>query len=100
MAPDLQRTRSMKNAFFILASMSILTTTTAVSWLPKQSAFAATSEQQSTSVGSARINGIFSDIEQLVRETYPKAKISKEGDSLHFEYKLKSEIGYYSGRPV
>jgi hypothetical protein len=39
-------------------------------------------------------------LEALLHDFYPKAKITTTADSLHFEFKLKSEIGYYSNRQV
>lgn len=39
---------------------------------------------------------IFSKIEELVKKTYPHAKVTREPNKLHFESKIKTLVGYYS----
>jgi hypothetical protein len=45
-----------------------------------------------------RANELFTQVQALVKEYYPKAQWSPSEDTLHFEYKTKDEVGYYSGR--
>jgi len=53
-----------------------------------------------TDVAPAAVDETYKVIEALVKEYYPSAKFTKLGSGMHFEYKLKSEMGYYSNRPV
>ena len=47
----------------------------------------------------ARANELFNQLQALVKEFYPKAQCSPSEGKLHFEYKTKDEMSYYSGRP-
>ncbi len=42
----------------------------------------------------------FDAIEKLVQEYYPRAKITKSGKGIHFEFKVKKEMSIYLNRPV
>jgi len=44
----------------------------------------------------AQLSDVFAKLETLVKEYYPKAKITKSDKAFHFETKVKSEEGYYS----
>jgi hypothetical protein len=60
----------------------------------------ANASESSSSSQTEEMKDICRKLESLLHDFYPKAKITTEANSLHFEYKLKSEIGYYSNRPV
>lgn len=47
-----------------------------------------------------KVTEMYKQITDLVKQFYPKAQIKTSDAGLHFEYKVKSEIGYYSNRPV
>jgi len=47
-----------------------------------------------------KVSAIYKQIQDLVKQFYPRAQIKTSDTGLHFEYKVKSEIGYYSNRPV
>jgi len=43
------------------------------------------------------VSAVFADIESLVKEYYPKAKIVRSADKLHFDYKARALNGTQSG---
>ncbi|PWT96388.1 MAG: hypothetical protein C5B53_09790 [Candidatus Melainabacteria bacterium] len=45
---------------------------------------------------SGKSDDLFARLEALVKEYYPKAKITRSDKSIHFQTKVKSEEGYYS----
>jgi len=55
-----------------------------------------TSAKTSASTGPD-VSAAFGEIEALVKEYYPKAKIVRNADSLHFEYKARGLTGTQSG---
>lgn len=63
-----------------------------------------TSSSASASVesasGASSVEVLFKEMEDLVKQYYPRAKFTASDSKAHFEYKLKTEDGYYSGRPV
>jgi len=63
---------------------------------PIQSASAA-AENAADTLGSDQV---FKQLEELLRAFYPKAKVTKTDNSMHFEYKLKSETGFYSNKAI
>ena len=48
----------------------------------------------------ARTLELFDQLQALVKEFYPKAQCSPSEGKLHFEYKTKEELGFYSNRPT
>lgn len=46
---------------------------------------------------TAHLTAIFKEIKELVKEKYPKAKITTTANSMHFDEKCKSEESFYSG---
>ncbi len=46
---------------------------------------------------NADVSAVFTEIESLVKEFYPKAKITRSEDKLHFEYKARGLTGTQSG---
>jgi len=61
---------------------------------------AAGTVDSSTQAPAPALQAVYKQLEELVHQYYPKAKLTTTGNAMHFEYKLKSEIGYYSGRTV
>jgi hypothetical protein len=49
---------------------------------------------------SADVATVFSGVQKLVQQFYPNAKVTVTGTKMHFEYKCKTEIGYYSQKKV
>src|SRR5579885_865996 len=56
--------------------------------------------QAAESSAPSTSESICNDLEGLVRQYYPKAKITRKGDDLHFEYKTKLQATRSSNRPV
>jgi hypothetical protein len=58
----------------------------------------ATKEKQANAAASNEdVSAVFTEIETLVKEFYPKAKIVRSEDKLHFEYKARGLAGTQSG---
>src|SRR5579885_3484326 len=60
----------------------------------------AAEQQDSDSQLDAEVRSILAEVQEFVKENYPKAKISNTGTALHFEYKTKKEMGFYTDHPV
>ncbi len=43
---------------------------------------------------------IYKEIEDLIKESYPKAKCERTGENFRCSFKSKVELGYYSRRPI
>jgi hypothetical protein len=56
--------------------------------------------QTTTSEAVRSVASLNEEIEKIVKEYYPKAKISVNDKGMHFEYKVKTQISDHSGRPM
>jgi len=56
--------------------------------------------QTSASDAVRSVGSLNEEIEKIVKEYYPKAKISANEKGMHFEYKVKTQISDHSGRPM
>ncbi|MBA3992541.1 MAG: hypothetical protein C0469_03370 [Cyanobacteria bacterium DS2.3.42] len=58
-----------------------------------------TKEKQANAAASSNedVASVFAEVETLVKEFYPKAKIVRSEDKLHFEYKARGLAGTQSG---
>lgn len=59
-----------------------------------------TAAQPAQTASQPQTSTIFAALQNLVKKYYPEAKITVSGTKMHFEYKCKTEIGYYSQKRV
>jgi len=67
---------------------------------PAKSAATEATQPSQQANAQADVATIFSGVQKLVQKFYPSAKITINGSKMHFEYKCKTEIGYYSQKKV
>jgi hypothetical protein len=79
---------SLAPALILVASLSLTP-------VVMQPSLGASSSETSSSASST--DGIYKEIQDLVKEYYPKARFSTSEKKLHFEEKVRNEVGYYSG---
>jgi hypothetical protein len=78
---------------------SLLLSSIALAALAEETPANAVKETASNSAVSSNedVSAVFTEIESLVKEFYPKAKIVRSEDKLHFEYKARGLAGAQSG---
>lgn len=83
---------------FIALITSVLLSSIALAAVAEEGSASATSSSTSTSTStSASSSTVFNDVEALVKQYYPKAKIVRTDKSLHFDYKARGLAGVQSG---
>lgn len=76
---------------------SLLLSSLALAALAEEKSVSAGEAAKSSSPAGPQVSAAFGEIEALVKEYYPKAKIVRTEDSLHFEYKARGLTGTQSG---
>lgn len=81
----------------IIILASLLLSSIELAALAEDKAQGKTEEVKATSANGADVSTAFNEVEALVKEFYPKAKIVRTSDSFHFEYKARGLTGTQSG---
>jgi hypothetical protein len=55
-------------------------------------------EGEKAAAQESRSSQVYKEVTEVVKDFYPKAKVTQNGDKIHFEYKVRSHIGSYSNR--
>lgn len=78
---------------------SILLSTIALAALAEEKSqpAAKSSEAEAAATPNPDVSRVFTEVETLVKEYYPKAKFVRTGDKLHFDYKARGLAGAQSG---
>jgi hypothetical protein len=85
------------SAWLTLALAMLIFAPLSSSPMVSQSAAAAVADDAVDTPGADKV---FKQLEDLLHAFYPKAKVTKTDNSMHFEYKLKTETGFYSNKPA
>lgn len=76
---------------------SVLLSSIALAAMAEEVGASKEGETKSSNAGNTSSSTVFNDIEALVKQFYPKAKIVRTEKSLHFDYKARGLAGVQSG---
>ncbi len=91
------RVFNLRTQIIVLITSLFLSSIALAALADEKGGSAGESSTKSSASTGPEVSAVFGEIEALVKEYYPKAKVVRTADSLHFEYKARGLTGTQSG---